>query len=121
MRVVAAVDPALFREVHAFACAAFPETTKYYHVAADPAKIPALDALADDALPALFARDDERQLIHVTYGQILGAKNADGSFCFKDRLYRLLRENDALYARALDAHLTRHLALLYRDIPKQGS
>ena len=91
---------------------------KYYHVTTDLSKIPALDTLRDDELPELFTQNDARQLIHITYGLILSERNADGSFRFRDRLYRLWRDHDALYAEKLDEHLTRHLELLYSEIPQ---
>ena len=119
MRVVAATAPALYREIHAFALTAFPEATHHYRVTTDLSKIPALDTLRDGDLSFLFTQKDVCQLLHITYGQILGAKNADGSSRFEDRLRRLWRENDVLYTETLDEYLTKHLALLYRDIPKQ--
>ena len=118
MRVVAMTDPTLYREVHAFALTAFPEATKYYHVTTDLGKIPALDTLTDAELPTLFEQNDPRQLIHITYGLILQAKNADGSFRFKNRLYKLWRAQEAVYEDRLTKHIGHHLELLYRDIPK---
>lgn len=118
MRVVAMTDPALYRAVHAFALTAFHEATKYYHVTTDLTKIPALDTLRDDQLEGLFEMNDARQLIHITYGLILNAKAADGSFLFKDKLYKLWREKDEVYAARLEKHIGKHLELLYRDIPK---
>ena len=113
MRVVAMAEPELYREVHAFALSAFHEATKYYHVTTDLNKIPALDSLSDAELPALFDQNDARQLIHITYGLILSAKDESGAPRFKTRLYHCWRENDALYYDRLEQHIGRHLALLY--------
>lgn len=114
MRVVAKCAPALYREIHAYALdTAFAEARKYYHVTTDLAKIPALDTLADADLEGLFEQNDARQLIHITYGLILTVKNADGTFRFRDRLFRLWREHDDEYAARLEAHIGRHLELLY--------
>ena len=118
MRVVAMVDPALYREVHSFALSVFHEATQYYHVTTDLRKIPKLETLSDERLPGLFDQNDARQLIHITYGLILSAKNADGAYRFKDRLYRCWRENDSLYYDRLEAHISRHLSLLYGEIPQ---
>lgn len=118
MAVIARQEPALYREIHRFALEeAFAEATKYYHVTTDLNNIPPLAELADDALPALFSNNDARQLIHITYGGILQARNADGSFRFRDRLYRAWRSGAAAYAQALEGHIGKHLSLLYRDIP----
>ncbi|MEN6595148.1 MAG: tagaturonate epimerase family protein, partial [Clostridiaceae bacterium] len=113
MRVVAMTEPALYREVHAFALSVFHEATKYYHVTTDLGKIPALDSLSDAQLPSLFNQNDARQLIHITYGLILNAQDGNGEYRFKTRLYHCWRENDTLYYDRLEAHIGRHLALLY--------
>jgi hypothetical protein len=118
MRVVAAADPALYREVHAFALSVFTEATKYYHVTTDLSRIPNPAALADAQLPELFGQNDARQLIHITYGLILNAKDETGAYRFRERLYRCWRENDALYAERLNAHIGRHLELLYSEMPR---
>ncbi|MEG1523563.1 MAG: tagaturonate epimerase family protein [Clostridia bacterium] len=118
MRVIAMIDPSLYREVHDYALSVFHEATKYYHVTTDLTKIPTLTTLTDAQLPELFEQNDARQLIHITYGLILNAKDSTGNFRFKDRLYQLWRENDELYEQRLVTHIGHHLELLYRDIPK---
>ncbi len=112
MRVVAMVDPALYREVHAYALEAFDEATKYYHVTTDLTKIAPLASVSDADLPKYFDENDPRQLIHITYGLILSRKNADGSFTFRDRLYTLWREYEAVYTDRLVRHIGHHLDLL---------
>ena len=113
MRAVAAADPAMYREIHAFALERFEDAKKFYHVTTDLNKIPALDTLSDAELPSLFTMNDARQLIHITYGFILTEKNADGAYRFKDRLYKFWRENENVYSDMLYAHIGKHLALLY--------
>ncbi|MBE6688041.1 MAG: hypothetical protein E7588_02045 [Ruminococcaceae bacterium] len=112
MKVIAQTEPALYREIHAFALANFSEATKYYHVTTDINKIPALDTLTDAELPSLFTMNDARQLIHITYGLILSEKNSDGSFKFRDLLYKAWRVHAAEYKEALYNHISRHLDLL---------
>lgn len=112
MRVVAMTDPRLYREVHKFALESFPAASQYYHVTTKLENIPDVDSLGDSELPDLFRQNDARQLIHITYGLILTAKNADGSDRFKTRLYRLWRENEEAYCGALLSHIGRHLELL---------
>jgi hypothetical protein len=113
MRLVAMVDPALYREVHHYALAKFPEAKKFYHVTTDLAKIPDVDRLPDADLVGLFGQNDARQLIHITYGFILSDKKADGTYLFKDRLYQLWRENAQAYSDLLYHHIGKHLELLY--------
>jgi hypothetical protein len=112
MRVVAMTDPGLYREIHDYALSAFSEATKYYHVTTDLSKIPDVKKLKDEDLPGLFNQNDARQLIHITYGLILNKKNPDGSFAFKDRLYKLWRDHEAEYTAALVKHIGKHLDLL---------
>jgi len=112
MRVVAITDPALYRSVHAFALKSFSEATKYYHVKAELSKIPDLSTSKDEDLPKLFDNDDARQLIHITYGLILSEKNPDGSFVYKDSLYKLWNLHEDEYRKALVKHIGRHLELL---------
>ena len=112
MRVVAQGDPALYREVHKYALEAFDEARKYYHVTTDLTKIPNVDTLADAGLPKVFEQNDGRQLIHITYGLILNKKNADGSFAFKDRLYKFWKDHAEDYAQAVEKHIGKHLSEL---------
>ncbi len=118
MRAVATADPAMYREIHAYALEMFDEAKKFYHVTTDLNKIPTLDTLSDAELPALFTQNDARQLIHITYGFILTVKNEDGSYRFKDRLYKFWRENENVYSDMLHAHIGKHLALLYEGFRK---
>ena len=112
MRVIAQIDPALYREVHRYALVAFEEARAYYHVTPDLSKIPHVPSLADSQLPALFENDDSRQLLHITYGLILGKKNANGLFAFRNRLYQVWRQHEDAYAQALGKHIGKHLDLL---------
>jgi len=68
--------------------------------------------MKDGELASLFEINEARQLIHITYGHILSRKNTDGSFSYKDRLYKLLREHEDQYRNALTKHIGRHLELL---------
>ncbi|MEA4911854.1 MAG: tagaturonate epimerase family protein [Oscillospiraceae bacterium] len=113
MKLVAIKDPSLYREIHTFALGAFDQARKYYHVSTDLSKIPDIGGMTDAQLPELFRQDDARQLIHITYGLILNAKDAQGGYLFHDRLYVLWRREREAYAQLLDAHIGRHLELLY--------
>ena len=91
----------------------FEEAKKYYHVTTDLSKVPDIDGLTDGELPELFTQNDARQLIHITYGPILTAKNADGSTRFRERLYTLWRKGREFYTVDIEKHVGRHLELLY--------
>lgn len=113
MKVAAIKEPALYREIHRFALEVFEEAKKYYHVTTDLSKVPDIDGLTDGELPELFTQNDARQLIHITYGPILTAKNADGSTRFRERLYTLWRKEREFYTVDIEKHVGRHLELLY--------
>ena len=112
MRVVAARAPAFYREVHKYALEAFEEARKYYVVTTDIGSIPDVDKLSDAELPGLFELNDSRQLIHITYGLILNKKNSDGTFTFKDKLYKFWNDNADEYAASLEKHIGKHLDFL---------
>jgi len=112
MRVTAEASPSLYREIHAYALGAFTDARKYYHVTTDLSRIPDIAALKDNELASLFDNNETRQLIHITYGHILTQKNSDGSFLFKDRLYKLLRKHEEEYRKTLVNHIGKHLQLL---------
>jgi len=115
MRVAAIKDPPLYREVHNYALEAFAEAKKYYHVTTDLSKIPDVSKLKDEELPKLFENNDARQLIHITYGLILSLRNvASGSdsFVYRDRLYKLWKDYEDEYRKALQKHIGKHLELL---------
>jgi hypothetical protein len=120
MRLVAMKDAGLYREVHRFALSSFEEARRHYHITADPENIPNVDALTDAELPVLFTHNDARQVIHIAYGSILNAKKNDGSYVFRDRLFRLWRENEEVYAELLNAHIGRHLEQLCNKTQGDG-
>ena len=113
MRAVAASDPALYRAIHKYALTMFEEAKKFYHVTTDLSKIPDVDTLKDEEIVDLFKQNDARQLIHITYGFILNVKDEEGRFLFRDKLFKIWRDNEDVYASMLEAHIGKHLALLY--------
>jgi hypothetical protein len=104
MKVAAITEPALYREVHSFALTVFDEAKKFYHVTTDLSKIPDISAIKDEELSSLFENNDARQLIHITYGFILEK--------FKDRLFKLWKQHEDLYRKALVNHIGKHLSAL---------
>lgn len=118
MRAVAACDAKLYREIHKYALSMFDEAQKFYHVTTDLTKIPNIDELKDEELVDLFKQNDARQLIHITYGFILSAKNNQGEYLFKTKLFNLWHKEADVYAEMLYQHIGKHLKLLYSGIEK---
>lgn len=117
MKAVAIKAPSLYREIHAYALeSAFDEARKFYHVTTDLSRIPPLDSLSDEQLPELFSNSDARQLIHITYGHILGAKSPDGSYRFRERLYSLWRREREFCNTLLKNHIGAHLKRLTKTL-----
>lgn len=112
MKLVAIKAPALYRRIHEFALKDFPKAAQYYHVTTDLTSIPDLSSLSDAELPELFRQNDARQLIHITYGAILNARDPNGNFSFRDDLYYLWRAHADAYSDLLYEHIGAHLKAL---------
>ncbi len=110
--VIARHDPELYREIHRCALQHFDAMLKFYHITADLKRIPELDSLRDDELPALVEKHpDARQLLHITYGPVLTGK-------LRNRFFAAMHRLEEEYAGALEAHFDKHFSLL--GIPKKA-
>jgi hypothetical protein len=108
LRAIATIDPALFREILAFAVERYPEDRASYHVSADEGKVPAPEGLGDAHLPAVLDQFDAREALHVTFGSVLTAREG-GRPRFKERLMRALEENEEIHYDTVRAHIERHV------------
>ncbi len=104
LRVTASFDPALFREIMAFAIERYEIDRASYHVSAELAKVPALETLGDADLSGLLDQLVARQVLHVTYGSVLTSERG-----FKQRLLAGLAAHEEEHYAALEAHFRRHL------------
>jgi hypothetical protein len=107
LRVIAACEPPLFREVLAFAREQYETDKASYHVSAVLAKVARPEGLDDAALPAVLDQFDTREALHVTYGSVL---TEGGGERFRGRLLDALRAHEEDYAETLRRHIWRHLA-----------
>ena len=106
VRVIANVDPKLYRKLHATSLSSLAAARKYYKVSIDVAKIPKIDNLDDQELPTLLNDNDARQLLHITYGFILQDPE------LRKAIYTTLIKNETMYKEFLHVHLGRHLETL---------
>jgi len=120
VRVIAKCSPELYREIHAFALSNLQEAKKCYHITENTDYIADLSDVSDNMLPDYLNQDDARQVLHITYGLILQAKNPDGSTLFKDRIFDVLYEHEEEYFTALEEHIGKHLAALGIDETVKG-
>ncbi|MCI3919237.1 tagaturonate epimerase family protein [Paenibacillus sp. TRM 82003] len=112
VRTVARVNPSLYRRMHEHALNTVDEALKYYHISADFSKVKPLADVSDADLPEYMNEDNARQLIHITYGILLTAKDDAGRTLFKDEFYATLGEHEAAYEASLITHIGKHLELL---------
>jgi hypothetical protein len=81
-------------------------------VTTDLNRIPRLEDLQNQELPALLDQEDSRQLLHITYGYLLNAKNEAGKHLFKDKVYHILTQYEEDYWSLLEKHIEKHLSSL---------
>ena len=112
VRLIARKSPSLYREMHQYALKVFEDAAKLYHVTTDLNRIPKLETLRDGDLPALMDHEDARQLLHITYGYLLNAKEQNEEPLFRDRFFATLTEYEEDYWTLLEAHIGRHLTSL---------
>lgn len=110
LQAIARVAPDLFREILNFAFERYNEDKASYHVSAKLSKIPRPEKLQNSQLESLFDHFDARQMLHVTFGSVLTWQNNDGTYRFRDRIMRVLRENEEVYYEILERHIGRHVA-----------
>ncbi len=101
LRVIARVNPALFREILALAMARYPIDRATYHVSARLENVPDPEDMPDARLESYLDQFDARQVLHVTYGSALDA--------YGDAIILTLKENEEAYYNALVIHFRKHL------------
>ena len=109
LRVIAEIDPQLFRRILAFAKEQYAHDKATYNVSASLERMPAVENLKDQQLPAVLDDFHIRQLCHVTFGSVLTAKKDDTGFLFYDPLMMALRQNEQLYYKVLEEHIGKHI------------
>ena len=109
VRVIAMEKPELYRRMHTFALEHLHEAKKYYHISAKPENIPSLEQLKHAELVRLMDEDDSRQVMHITYGLQLQAKDGGGGSLFREEFYSALHIYENEYMDRLKKHIGRHL------------
>ena len=119
LRVVAQVDPALFREVVNLSASRYETDRATYHVSATLNSAPAADATSDPiALEKAYIglwkdvpkgegfTDPGRQIVHTTFGSVLCDANLG------PKVKQCVKAHQALYTQILEEHFGRHLDAL---------
>lgn len=108
LRVVAAENTKLFREIYDF-CFGLYETEKLsYHVSATLSNLKESSGYNDKELLELFSSEDARQVLHVTFGKVLTEKTSTG-YLFKDKILNCLKENEKTHYTFLTNHFIKHI------------
>jgi len=114
LRIIARYDPQLFREIIDYSIKRFEEDRKTYHLSTDLSKILPPSEVADHELEKAYLDDENgRQVLHVTYGSILTARREDGGWLFRNRIKRVLIDNEEEYYRVIAEHIERHIKPLW--------
>lgn len=113
VRVIAVKNPELFRRMYSFAAQNLNEAKKYYYIFTETNMVPDAKLIKDQDLHKLLSIEESRQAMHVTYGLILTAKNADGTSMFRDEFFKTMYENEELYYAFLKRHIGKHLKYLH--------
>ncbi|MBN1764280.1 MAG: hypothetical protein JW860_03405, partial [Sedimentisphaerales bacterium] len=111
VKVIAEVNPELFRRIHAFALERFGRDRATYHVTTDLGLISDPHSLRDNELPSLLDQNAARQLFHITYGSVLSGQ-ANGEYLFRDEFMKTLAQNEEKHYYFLNEHIGHHIDLL---------
>jgi hypothetical protein len=106
MKILAVHEPGLYRRLHHAALERFDKATSYYVVTTNLDNVPPVDSLEDRELPSLFDNPDGRQLIHITYGELLRDPELGPAF------FEALHDHIEEYWAAVGKHTERHLETL---------
>jgi len=113
LRVVARHDPSLFREIVDYSSGCFERDKKTYQIGTELSKVPRAREVGDEALERVFLEGNSgRQLLHVTFGSVLTARDDDGEWLFRDRLRAVLIDNEEEHYGIIATHFKRYLKLL---------
>jgi hypothetical protein len=111
LRVVSQLDPSLFRTLYNSAFEAFRVARTYYHVTPDISLTPDINAIGDGGLPQVFENPHVRQVLHISYGEILRDQK------LREKLFELLLDHLEVYWESLTEHIGKHLEGL--GVPKR--
>jgi hypothetical protein len=109
LQTISMTVPDLFREILDYAKERYPADRRSYFVSGRVEDVPAGRDLKDGQLPDLFNQNAARQILHVTFGSVVTAADAEGRERFKSRIYRALKENESRHYDNLTSHLKKHV------------
>jgi len=108
LHTISRVDEDLVREIYTFGREHYSEDRLTYHVSANLELAP--DPWEVKDWNALLNQFDARQILHVTFGSAMTARDKYDELRFYQRFVNLLQENWNQYASDLEVHFLRHLS-----------
>jgi len=109
-RLIALTNPSLYRQMHQFALSVVNEASRVYRMRTDLTGTPKPEDLRDQELATLLDHDEIRQLLHISYGHLLNAKNAGGTSLFKDQLLHTLTQFEEDYWSLVEKQTKKYLS-----------
>jgi len=114
LRIIARHDPSLFREILHYSIQNFEKDRKTYHISTELSMIPDVEKIPDENLEETYLDNDHgRQILHVTFGSILTAKKKDGDWLFRERIKKVLIDNEEEYYKTISKHIEHHIKDLW--------
>jgi hypothetical protein len=112
LRTIAEISPDLFRKIYVFSLKCFEKDRESYYLSTDIKNLPDINNVPDKELVDFLNLSDSRQILHVTFGSVLTAKDKDGMRVFKNDLYLKLFENEDIHYRYVSSNIEKHLNFL---------
>ncbi len=106
LQVIAATEYQLFRDLFDKAYEVYDISKTYYHVTPDWSLKTKIGLLCNTDLYKVFSNNTDRQVLHVSYGEIKKSEDIWGRF------QNALSQNQDLYNKFLERHIGYHLFLL---------
>jgi hypothetical protein len=114
LRLVARQDPQLFREIIRYGLKCFEKDRKSYSLTTDLSLIPEPEKVSDRDLEKTYLNNNGgRQLLHITYGSVLRAKTNKNMWLFRQRIKKVLLENEEEHYETVAVHMKRHIEPLW--------
>ena len=113
LRIVARKKPVFFREIVKYCVDCYEEDRKTYYIKTEISMIPNPDSVSDQDLEKIFLNQNNgRQLLHVTFGSILTARDTRGKWRFRDYIKKALFDNEEEFYEAIVTHFENHIPVL---------
>jgi len=107
LHTISNLDEILLMEIYQFARDNFEKDRQSYHFSASLDNAPQPSDVKD--WDKLINQFDARQILHMTYGSVITAKDKNHQLRFYPRIIQLLQDNSDQYANNLEAHFIKHL------------